>query len=152
MVNAAIGILERDRCILMIKRDKGLFSGLWGLPGGKVELNEHIDEAVIREFLEEAYINVEFSELLGVISEIVNIDESTHHSLLYCCELKSRIKINIKNDYLELIPISDINKRSDIIPSDKIILEELYLKSRKFNYLKIISNKINDGYDAHVIK
>lgn len=64
MVNVVIGIVEKEGKILLIQRERGDFVGLWGIPGGKVEECEHIDEAVEREMLEEIGIKLNFKELL----------------------------------------------------------------------------------------
>ena len=71
MVNVVLGIVEKEDKILLIQRERGDFIGLWGIPGGKVEECEHIDEAVKREMLEEIGIDMKFQELLGVSSEIM---------------------------------------------------------------------------------
>lgn len=46
MINVVIGIITYEDKILMIKRERGDFIGLYGLPGGKVEECEHIDTAI----------------------------------------------------------------------------------------------------------
>ena len=72
MVNVVLGLVEKDDKILLIQRERGDFVGLWGIPGGKVEECEHIDEAVKREMLEEIGINMKFEKLLGFCTEIMN--------------------------------------------------------------------------------
>ena len=49
MVNVGIGVITKQDKVLLIKRERGDFVGLWGLPGGKVEECEHIDKAIERE-------------------------------------------------------------------------------------------------------
>lgn len=46
MLNVVVGIIANEDKILLIKRERGDFIGLYGLPGGKVEEYEHIDEAI----------------------------------------------------------------------------------------------------------
>ena len=41
LVNVVIGVAEQDGKILLIKRERGDFVGLWGLPGGKVEEGDY---------------------------------------------------------------------------------------------------------------
>ena len=46
MVNVVLGIVQKEEKILLVKRERGDFVGLWAIPGGKVEECEHLDEAV----------------------------------------------------------------------------------------------------------
>lgn len=63
-VNLSVIILDKDRNILVAKRDENddIYPGLWGIPGGKMEITDpSIEESVRREVREE--VNVEVSEL-----------------------------------------------------------------------------------------
>lgn len=51
MVNVVLGIIVNQEKVILIKRERGDFIGLWALPGGKVEECEHIDLAIERERL-----------------------------------------------------------------------------------------------------
>ena len=131
MVNVVLGIVEKEDKILLIQRERGDFIGLWGIPGGKVEECEHIDEAVKREMLEEIGIDMKFRELLGVSSEIMHDKNST--SLLYICLLNMDNSVEIENPEFRYKWFSkeDIEKATDIIESDKKFIEEFYIKRNK---------------------
>lgn len=59
-ISAAGGIVEMDEELLFIKRH-----GLWDLPKGKIEKNERIEDAAIREVEEECGLNgVKIKEFL----------------------------------------------------------------------------------------
>lgn len=55
VVNVAVGILQReDGFFLLTTRPPGkAYSGYWEFPGGKVELEESVEQALRRELLEE---------------------------------------------------------------------------------------------------
>ncbi len=53
------------RLLLQLRTD----NGIWGLPGGSVEVGESIAQAVVREVREETGYDVEPIRLIGVYSE-----------------------------------------------------------------------------------
>lgn len=70
VLSVVVGIIENERgeCLL-IERDNETYNGLLALPGGKVELDEHTDEAIEREIQEEAGIQIEVTNFCGTVSE-----------------------------------------------------------------------------------
>lgn len=61
---AAVGILVVDDHVLLLKRidTDRMFPGKWGLPGGKVDPGETLEQACAREFQEETGIDVDVVE------------------------------------------------------------------------------------------
>jgi 8-oxo-dGTP diphosphatase len=56
---AAVALVDADGRVLIAKRPEGkTLAGLWEFPGGKVELNERPEAALIRELKEELAIDV----------------------------------------------------------------------------------------------
>ena len=70
-VSAAVGIIVNKNCVLMLKREKEPFANLWSLPGGKIESNEYVSAAVLREIKEEVGVDCSIDAYLGTISELV---------------------------------------------------------------------------------
>lgn len=65
-------ILEKDGKILLIKRGKEPFKGMWAFPGGHLELGqENVETCAVRELKEETGIIVELEnlKLLAVYSD-----------------------------------------------------------------------------------
>lgn len=62
-------VLDNDR-ILLVKRKNSPYKGYWGVPGGRVEYGERLEEAVKRELFEETGLE---SKPLGVlfVSEVL---------------------------------------------------------------------------------
>ncbi len=67
---AAVAIVTRegDERFLLVQRGEDPGKGLWGLPGGFVELGETVDQALVREVLEETGYLVELGARIGVWS------------------------------------------------------------------------------------
>lgn len=65
-IGVGVVVLDQQGHILLEKRGD---CGLWGLPGGRIEPGETIEETACREVLEETGMNVEITRLLGVYSD-----------------------------------------------------------------------------------
>ncbi len=61
-------VVNSDRKILLVLRDREPKEGMWALPSGFVELGETIEEAVLRELKEETGITGEVVRLLDTES------------------------------------------------------------------------------------
>ena len=66
---AADGLIVIDDKLVLIRRKFYPFEGKLALPGGMVEYDERVEDAVCREMKEETGLDVEIIKLLGVYSE-----------------------------------------------------------------------------------
>jgi ADP-ribose pyrophosphatase YjhB (NUDIX family) len=64
------GVLVHEGRVLLIRRGKEPLYGRWVVPGGTVELGEPLEEALVREMLEETGLEVEPLELITVFDRI----------------------------------------------------------------------------------
>ena len=69
----AIAVVIRDDHILLVQRSKPPSQGLWGCPGGHVELGETALQAAQRELLEETGVVATARDYL------TNVDVIRHH-------------------------------------------------------------------------
>jgi mutator protein MutT len=64
---AVYGLLEKNNMYLMLKRaNTGYMEGMYSLPAGRIEPDETLRQAVIREIKEEIGLNVEAGALQAV--------------------------------------------------------------------------------------
>ncbi|MFO7792485.1 MAG: NUDIX domain-containing protein [Candidatus Saliniplasma sp.] len=63
------GIIQQKDEILLIERKNPPFKGKYALPGGFVEYNELVEEAVVREIKEETGLKTEIKRLVDVYSD-----------------------------------------------------------------------------------
>jgi len=68
------GLTIHDDQVLLTVRGKPPRKGMWGIPGGVVEVGETLVKAVQREVLEETQIVVEPLELITVLDSIIRDD------------------------------------------------------------------------------
>lgn len=59
-------VVLRDGRVLLVQRGREPARGLWGLPGGMLELGESLAEGVRREVLEECGVEIEVGPLIAV--------------------------------------------------------------------------------------
>lgn len=134
----AIAALIHEGAILLIKRKRGDYPGLWGLPGGKVERDEHLSEAATREIREESGIEASFIRHLGCVSEhLVEGGRVARHFLLHVCALAPRateLRAGAEGAlrWVALDRIGDM--RAEIIPSDFLIIERMVTGEGKGYY------------------
>lgn len=67
-------VLDQNQ-VLLIRRAAEPHAGLWGFPGGAIELGETIAQALRREVLEETGLDVNVGELVTIIDAIVKDHE-----------------------------------------------------------------------------
>lgn len=77
-VPAVIGVVLRERDVLMVRRANPPDAGCWGFPGGKIESGETAARAVVREIAEEAAIGV---EALDVFTALDAFDHDANGAL-----------------------------------------------------------------------
>ncbi len=85
-VHVAAAIIKKENRILIAKRKRGEFAGLWEFPGGKLEAQETAEEALKREIQEEMELCIEVQDYLMT----VEYDYETFHLSMDCfmCALK----------------------------------------------------------------
>ncbi len=86
-IEVVAAIIRKDNKIFATQRGTGEFKGGWEFPGGKIELGETAQNALIREIKEELDVQIEVNQLL----ETVEYDYPNFHLTMHCfwCELIS---------------------------------------------------------------
>lgn len=149
-IPVVLGAAIKNNRLLLIKRNFLPFVGLWGMPGGKIHFGEHLDQAIIREILEECHIKTEWLKLCGVVTENLRINKSQPmHYLLHVCKLKpTSFAIKSSNEgnvqWFELDKLSKIKRL--MIPSDYIMLQRLVLAKPKKSYFRCEVINHNNQY------
>lgn len=118
------GIIFKDNKILIAQRKGGKYDGLWEFPGGKIEKNETVIEALERELIEELEINVSIKDFF--CNTIYDYGDFILDMDCYICELltnEENIKLNVHNNFM-LIELDKIKKEM-LLPADIDVLEKI---------------------------
>lgn len=95
------GLVRLGGKVLLIKKGRGPYSGMYDLPGGGIEFGETPLQTLRREFLEETGLAVEPLHLLAAVSnrlQYVNssleVEDLHHLGILYSVELAPTEDLN----------------------------------------------------------
>lgn len=64
------GILFKEEELLLVKRKNEPSKGKWSIPGGVVEIGESLEDALLREIMEETALEVEIKGLVDIYQNI----------------------------------------------------------------------------------
>ncbi len=128
IVRAGVGVIVSDEMgrILLEKRTD---SGMWGLPGGRIEPGESVSEASLREVREETGLDVEVTRLLGVYSDpserIVTFPDNVVHLIDIVLEAKvvsGDLTCSEESEELRFFHVPDLPE--DIAPPARMALRD----------------------------
>ena len=143
----AVGIVMHNNKVLLLKRNKEPYAGVWSFPGGKIEFGENIGETAIREIQEETGIQCTFAEHYGVVSEKVIEDGNiTHHFLIHLCKLIPETEEIKQSNEGEVAWIDwDVVTKEEValIPSDTCMINKMILKKEKTHYESVMEKQGN---------
>ncbi|WP_306250851.1 NUDIX hydrolase [Parvularcula sp. IMCC14364] len=82
-IKPAVGaVVFRGQEVLLVKRGRPPLQGHWSIPGGKIEFGEAAEDAVRREVMEEAGIEIEVIGLIDVFEALPQKDEGGHYIMI----------------------------------------------------------------------
>ena len=86
-IEVVAAIIVKEKKVFATQRGYGEFKDGWEFPGGKIELGESSEEALVREIREELDVDIKVGRLL----ETVEYDYPRFHLTMHCfiCELLS---------------------------------------------------------------
>jgi len=116
-------VVFKDNYILLIKRGKPPYYGMWSLPGGKVNKGETLKHAVRREIKEECSINIKVEDLIKIF-ELIDRDKKNkvrYHYIIF--DFKALYKSGklahssdaMEAEWVSVDKIKDYNLTDDVI-------------------------------------
>jgi ADP-ribose pyrophosphatase YjhB (NUDIX family) len=96
------GILTKGEDVLVVKKGRGPYKGLYDLPGGRIEFGEKVEDALKREYQEEAGLNIKEITFVGhneyfcqFTNDVGELKDFHHIGLYFVVECDTSL---IKND------------------------------------------------------
>ena len=122
-VSVVAAIIKKENRFLIAQRNKDKHLSLkWEFPGGKVEINETFEQALVREIQEELDISIFINHKIGVENyKDAKINVLLHYFL--CTHIKGTIKLKEHLD-LAWVEKKDFIKY-DFAEGDKSIIQFL---------------------------
>ncbi len=127
-VRVGVGVAvcdEQDRVLLEKRSD----CGIWGLPGGRIEAGESINQAAVREIEEETGLTVKITRLIGVYSEpaerIVTYPDNIVHLVDIFLEAKvisGELTRSEESEELRFFHPSDLP--DEVVPPGRVPLQD----------------------------
>tara|TARA_R110001583_G_scaffold182944_2_gene341263 strand:- start:52534 stop:52956 length:423 start_codon:yes stop_codon:yes gene_type:complete len=119
---AVLAVCLHEGKFLLVQRRNPPDAGLWGFPGGHVELGESLAEAAARELHEETGVTATAGEVIGHV-ELIDRDgsEVRHHFLLVAvtCAYQSGVPL-ADDDAMAAAWVSDA-EMADLALSDHVM-------------------------------
>jgi bifunctional NMN adenylyltransferase/nudix hydrolase len=115
--------------VLLIQRGKEYGHGLWAMPGGFMNRRERIQEAMLRELVEETEIKVPHKVLRGSIARVENYDDPFRSNRSHIITTAYRINLEHHKEFPKVkgcddamdakwIPISQIPSMKEVMFED----------------------------------
>lgn len=132
-------IVAAEGRVLLIKRARGTYRGLWGFPVGKVEFGEHLHDAAVREVREETGLEARFRGVLGHVSEhLRNGREVTGHYHLFVCKLDAKGEPKESEEgAVRWFPVSALAEL-ELVPDVRAIMEEFIVRGAVGHYAAVV--------------
>ncbi len=140
-IEVVAAIIKNDNKIFVTRRGYGEFENMWEFPGGKIEVGETKEEALIREIKEELELDIEIINYLTT----VDYDYSNFHLTMHCfiCNINGgELHLNAHNSakWTTLKELDNLNW----VPADVLVIEKLKENENKGhsknNKLKVTIN------------
>ncbi len=115
-------IIEQGKILITKRPDHKPHGGRWEFPGGKLDKNESVEQALIRELQEELDISISVTEHLQTVSHCYNWGQVEIMAYL-CSRISGTVRHLEVSDHAWVIPADLFNY--DILEADRPILETL---------------------------
>lgn len=121
-IEVVAAIIKKQDKIFITRRSYGEFADMWEFPGGKIELGESREEALIREIKEELELDINNLEYLTT----VEYDYPNFYLTMHCfiCEIcGGELVLNAHND-AKWVSLEELSTQK-WVPADVEVVEKI---------------------------
>ena len=122
-VGVAVILMDGSR-VLLGRRSRGAYQGMWCIPCGYVEWGEDVRDAARREFMEETGLDVELGPVYEVHSNFHNPDSLTVGVWFTGTSVGGSLQADDDLDSVEFFPLDALPDEL-AFPTDKLVLDRL---------------------------
>ena len=132
-IEVVAAIIIKENKVLATQRGYGDYKDWWEFPGGKIELNEKPENALIREIHEELNADISIDKYLCT----VEYDYPKFHITMHCyiCSLVSDNITLIEHEAAKWLSMEELNT-VNWLPIDVKAIDELKKYTDKQKYIK----------------
>ena len=122
-IEVVAAIIVKEKKVFATQRGYGEFKDGWEFPGGKIELGESSEEALVREIREELDVDIKVGRLL----ETVEYDYPRFHLIMHCflCELLSEEIILKEHEDAKWLAEEELDS-VDWLPADVSLIDKIF--------------------------
>ena len=122
-IEVVAAIIVKEKKVFATQRGYGEFKDGWEFPGGKIELGESSEEALVREIREELDVDIKVGRLL----ETVEYDYPRFHLTMHCfiCELLSEEIILKEHEDAKWLAEEELDS-VDWLPADVSLSDKIF--------------------------
>ncbi len=125
------GIIIYKKKLVLIKRGRSPFKDRYALPGGFVEYNEKVENAVVREMKEETGLFTEIKSIFGVYSDPSR--DPRGHTVTVVYELKATGGELRSGDDAKEVKLFPLTKLPDLAFDHDLIVADFISRKKKIN-------------------
>lgn len=129
--------------LLFQERQKVPYKGHFGLVGGKVDVGEKRDDAIVREIKEETNLDVQHLTYLQVVHETLMTNEKKYQVALhvYIADVNGQIQANVAEGQIHWLDEKHINTNKRLyIPTDWLIVNAVINDEKLFSRISVEDN------------
>ena len=122
-IEVVAAIIVNEKKVFATQRGYGEFKDGWEFPGGKIELGESSEEALVREIREELDVDIKVGRLLETVEYVY----PRFHLIMHCfiCELLSEEIILKEHEDAKWLAEEELDS-VDWLPADVSLIDKIF--------------------------